>query len=67
MHYTRRQLSGDVERLLESMARELENRAECEKYDSDDVNISGKGNIARRYAERIADLVGKKLGLPESK
>lgn len=64
MHYTKRQLSSDVERLLESMARELENRAECEHCDSDDVNISGKGNLALKYAEEIADLVGKRLGLP---
>jgi hypothetical protein len=63
MHYTKRQLGNDAEGLLESMARELERRAECKNCDSDDVSISGKGNIVRRYAEEIAQLVGRKLGL----
>jgi len=61
--YTKGQLTADVERLLKSMAEELENHADCEKCNSDDVFISGKDNLARRYAQRVAELVGKKIGL----
>ncbi len=63
MQYTKGQLSSDVEKLLRSMARELENLAECEKCDSDNVYISGQEGLARKYAREVADLVGKKLGL----
>ena len=62
MPYTKGQLSDDVERLLKSMAKELENRAECEKCDGDDVYISGRDDLARNYARQVAELVGKKPG-----
>lgn len=63
MAYTASQLRGDVERLLDSMVRELESKADCENCDGDDVYISGKESIARDYARKIADLVARNLNL----
>ncbi|MBI4220649.1 MAG: hypothetical protein HY682_10920 [Chloroflexi bacterium] len=63
MAYTAAHLRSDVERILDSMVRDLESKADCESCSDGDVYISGKDLIARDYARKIADLVASKLKL----
>ena len=63
MAYTASRLRGDLERILDSMVRELESKADCERCDNGDVYIGGKDSIVRDYARKIVDLIAKKVDL----